>query len=93
MDVVAEAAARPTRVGYGGRYYIGPKAQTTVDERFHARAFVEAEKAGTPMTAVWREVLYAGLLATGRASRAEIAEACEVLGMEFPTFSLPVGEA
>lgn len=84
MDAIAEAAQRPTRVGHGGRYYIGPKAQTTVDERFHVRVENEAERAEAPMTTVWREVLYAGLLATGRATRAEIHEACQAIGMDFP---------
>lgn len=62
-----------------GRPPIGPKAQAAVDPVFFARIKAEAEAAGVPRTFVWREVLYAGLRATGRASRAEIARALEEL--------------
>lgn len=75
---------RPTLTGErGGRKYIGPKAQTSVHETFYDRVCVEATDRAVPFTDVWREVIYAGLMATGRASRAEVREACAVLGMDF----------
>jgi hypothetical protein len=82
VDVIKEAAARPSRQGIGGRYYVGPKAQTTVDEQLFAVVEREATARGLPMTAVWREVVYAGLLATRRASRTQIEAACEVVGID-----------
>lgn len=68
------ANTRPTRQGIGGRRYIGPKAQSTVDERFWARVDLEAQDRECPMSDVWREVIYAGLVATKRATQSEVVE-------------------
>lgn len=82
---------RPTLNGtWSGRRYIGPKAQAAVHEEFFSRVAVEATDRRTPLTDVWREVIYAGLLRTGRATRAEIREACALAGIDFAALS---GEA
>jgi hypothetical protein len=81
---VLRARPRPARRGTGGgRAYIGPKAQSSVHESFFERTMVEAVDRKCPLTDVWREVIYAGLLRTGRATRAEIAEACALVGIDF----------
>ena len=69
---------RPTRQGAGGRPYIGPKAQTTVDEKLWDRIEDEAKGLNCAMSDVWREVIYAGLVATNRATPAEIRAAAGV---------------
>lgn len=81
-DISAAASARPTRQGRGGRRYMGPKAQTTVDEAFWERTFAEAVSRDEPHTAVWREVIYAGMLATRRAKPAEVEAACVAAGID-----------
>jgi hypothetical protein len=73
---------RPTWQGVPGRRYIGPKAQTAVHEAFYDRIAIEATDRRVPLTDVWREVIYAGLLRTGRASRAEVKEACSIVGID-----------
>lgn len=79
-----EQRLRPTRQPHphGGRPYIGPKAQSSVHQDLWDRTFAEAEARGVPHTDVWREVIYAGLLATRRATRAEIESACELVGID-----------
>jgi hypothetical protein len=80
---VLKRPQRPTIVGRaGGRAYIGPKAQSTVHETFFDRAAIEATDRRIAMTDVWREVIYAGLLRTGRATRAEVREACVLVGID-----------
>jgi len=75
---------RPTLTGErGGRKYIGPKAQTSVHEAFYDRVCIEATDRAVPFMDIWREVIYAGLLATGRATRAEVKEACGAVGISF----------
>ena len=64
---------RPTRRGRGGRRYIGPKAQTAVDEELWLRVEAEAANRKCEMSEVWREVIYAGMVATDRATSAEVA--------------------
>lgn len=75
VEAMIPAARRATRMGVGGRRYIGPKAQTTVEEMFWQRVEGEAAREGCAMSDIWREVIYAGLLATKRATRAEVREA------------------
>ena len=82
LRVVLPVPNRPTRQGRPGRKYIGPKAQTAVDECFFERAAVEAVDREIPLTDVWREVIYAGLLKTGRATLAEVREACSHAGID-----------
>jgi hypothetical protein len=53
-----------------------------VHEAFFDRIAIEATDRGVPLTDVWREVIYAGLLKTGRASRAEVREACSAVGID-----------
>lgn len=75
---------RPSLNGtWDGRRYIGPKAQAAVHEEFFNRVVVEATDRVVPTTDVWREVIYAGLLRTGRATQAEIREACALVGINF----------
>lgn len=83
VDVIAAAAEKPSRLGAGARRYIGPKAQTTIDERLWQRTFREAEKRGLTHTAVMREIVYAGILATGRATEADVSAACSACGIDF----------
>jgi hypothetical protein len=55
-----------------GRPAIGPKAQSAIDGDLYIRIREEAEQYGMPLSDIWREVIYAGLVATGRASQAEV---------------------
>lgn len=66
------ATERPTRLGRGGRKYIGPKAQAAVPDEYIETVTKEAEARGLDMSDVWREVIEAGMLSTGR-SRDTIA--------------------
>lgn len=61
-----QASERPTRLGRGGRKYIGPKAQAAVPEPYFETVEREAEARSLDMSDVWREVIEAGMLSTGR---------------------------
>jgi len=75
VEAMVPAAQRATRMGVGGRKYIGPKAQTTVDETLWKRVEEEARESGCAMSDVWRDVIYEGMVATKRATRAEVGAA------------------
>jgi hypothetical protein len=61
-----EAIQRPTRLGRGGRKYIGPKAQAAVPDLYFDTVEKEATATAVDMSDVWREVIEAGMIATGR---------------------------
>lgn len=71
----------------GGRPYIGPRAQTSVHEAFFNRVVAESLNRDIPMADVWREVIYAGLVRTGRATPAEAREACSIVGLDPKTLN------
>lgn len=50
----------------GGRRYIGPKAQTAVPDEDFLIVEKEAEERGVNLADVWREIIDAGMEATGR---------------------------
>lgn len=61
-----QASERPTRLGRGGRKYIGPKAQAAVPDLYFESVDKEASARAVDMSDVWREVIEAGMIATGR---------------------------
>lgn len=64
--MLTEQGIRPTRRGAGGRRYIGPKAQTAVPEQYYTTIEAEAEQRECDLSDVWREVIEAGMIASGR---------------------------
>jgi hypothetical protein len=66
MESKLSTAERPTRLGRGGRRYIGPKAQAAVPEEYFTACMQEADKRKCDLSDVWREVIEAGMLSTGR---------------------------
>jgi hypothetical protein len=92
MNVIDEAASRLTRKGVGGRPYIGPKAQTPMEETLWEKTHLEASRRGIAHSEVIREVLYSGMLATGRATGPEVSHACDACGIDYNALAQKLGK-
>lgn len=62
MMIDGQVVSRPVTETPGppGRPYIGPKAQTAVEELFHQYVRAEAKSRGVRPSVVWREIIVSG---------------------------------